>query len=268
MEKLRVLITIKTYPIPSAMYDELVCTAGVTEAGEFIRLYPVNFRELEYAKKYKKYQWMEVLAERHKGRDVRKESYRPDTRSIKMLGEAIPTESSGTWDRRAQYVLARKSESMEHLYEQQQRDRTSLGIFKPAKVHDLIFKPDAKEWKPEFLAELQQQRLWDDRSTTRQPPRKVPWKFQYKFECSDQRCNGNHCMMIEDWELGALYWREIDKGASPEEAAQSVRYKFLDQICSPDRDTHFFVGTVLAHGTWVIVGTFWPKRKAQAKLFN
>ena len=35
---LRVLIMVKTYPIPSDKYDELVCTAGVTESGEFIRL--------------------------------------------------------------------------------------------------------------------------------------------------------------------------------------------------------------------------------------
>ena len=27
-QKLRVLITVKTYPIPSSRYDELVCTAG------------------------------------------------------------------------------------------------------------------------------------------------------------------------------------------------------------------------------------------------
>jgi hypothetical protein len=52
MEQLKILITIKTYPIPSSKYDELVCTAGVTETGDFIRLYPVNFRELEYGKKY------------------------------------------------------------------------------------------------------------------------------------------------------------------------------------------------------------------------
>lgn len=32
-QKLKVLITVKTYPIPSAKYDELVCTAGVTERG-------------------------------------------------------------------------------------------------------------------------------------------------------------------------------------------------------------------------------------------
>lgn len=38
MTKLKILITVKTYPIPSQKYDELVCTAGVTENGEFIRL--------------------------------------------------------------------------------------------------------------------------------------------------------------------------------------------------------------------------------------
>ena len=74
-------------------------------------------------------------------------------------------------------------------------------------------------------------------------------------------------MMIEDWEVGALYWRSIESGDTPEEAAESVRKKFFDQICAPDKDTHFFVGTVLKHGTWVIVGTFWPKLSPQSKLF-
>ncbi len=48
-QKLKVLITVKTYPIPSAKYDELVCTAGVTETGDFIRLYPINFRDLPFS---------------------------------------------------------------------------------------------------------------------------------------------------------------------------------------------------------------------------
>jgi len=268
METLKILITIKTYPIPSAKYDELVCTAGVTERGDFVRLYPVNFRELEYVKKYQKYQWMEVIAEKHTGRDVRKESYRPDPGSIKMLGEPIPTDSSGSWEKRARYVLAKKSQSMEDLYEQKERDRTSLGIFRPAKVHDLLITPTSPEWKAAFLAELNQQRLWDTRTATSKPPRKVPWKFQYQFECEDARCKRNHCMMIEDWEVGALYWREVDGGATSTEAAQSVKRKFLGTICAPNRDTHFFVGTVLNHGTWVIVGTFWPKRNLEPSLFD
>lgn len=47
MERMKVLITVKTYPIPSAKYDELVCTAGVREDGSFVRLYPINFRDLQ-----------------------------------------------------------------------------------------------------------------------------------------------------------------------------------------------------------------------------
>jgi hypothetical protein len=267
MDRIKILITIKTYPIPSSKYDELVCTAGVTEAGDFVRLYPINFRELDYAKKYQKYQWMEVLAERHIGRDVRKESFRPDTSSIKMLGEPLTTDD-GLWTTRARYVLAKKAQSMEELEERKKLDRTSMGIFQPATVRDLKVTPSSSDCKDSFKAALNQQRLWENRSTTRQPPRKVPWKFQYCFECDDPRCKKNHRIMIEDWELGALYWREVDRGATAEEAAKSVRHKFLEEICSPLRDTYFFAGTVLAYGTWVIVGTFWPKRTAQLPLLK
>jgi hypothetical protein len=35
----RVLITVKTYPTPSAKYDELVCNAGFLENGKWIRIY-------------------------------------------------------------------------------------------------------------------------------------------------------------------------------------------------------------------------------------
>ena len=66
-------------------------------------------------------------------------------------------------------------------------------------------------------------------------------------------------MMIEDWEVGALYWRLVDRGASPEDAAKSVKDKFLGQLCAADRDTHFYMGTVLRHHTWVVIGVFWPK---------
>jgi hypothetical protein len=64
-----------TYPIPSAKYGELVCTAGVTESGDFVRLYPIRYRDLPLAQQYKKYQWIEVDVERHRS-DSRKESSR------------------------------------------------------------------------------------------------------------------------------------------------------------------------------------------------
>lgn len=258
MQSFKVLITVKTYPIPSAKYDELVCTAGVTESGEFIRLYPIRFRDLPYSQQYKKYQWVEVLAEKHKGRDVRKESFRPKEDSLKILGEPIGTERG--WAERAKFALARRAASMEALYDQQKADGTSLGVIRPKRFLDIEISADDAEWKPQFLEALRQQRLWDDRTATREPPRKVPWKFHYRFECDDPRCNGNHRMMIEDWELGALYWRCIDNGDSPTSAAAKVKDKFLGKMCAPERDTHLFVGTVLEHGTWVVIGVFWPPR--------
>ena len=258
-QKLKVLITVKTYPIPSAKYDELVCTAGVTEAGDFIRLYPINFRDLPFSQQYKKYQWIEVVVEKHRGRDVRKESYRPDCDTIQILGEPIKS-NPGNWAERARYVLAKKACSMEDLYDRQKADRTSLGIFKPKKVQDLIITLDDTEWKPSFKAALQQARLWETRTVSKEPPRKVPFKFHYRFECDDARCNGKHQMMIEDWEVGALFWKLVDQGASHKEAADKVRDKFLGELCGSDKDTHFYVGTILAHPkTWVVIGVFYPK---------
>jgi hypothetical protein len=43
----RILITVKTYPMLSKKYGELVCTVGLRENGEWIRIYPVPFRQLE-----------------------------------------------------------------------------------------------------------------------------------------------------------------------------------------------------------------------------
>lgn len=67
-------------------------------------------------------------------------------------------------------------------------------------------------------------------------------------------------MMIEDWELGQLYRSMKDKFRDPNMAAQKVKQKYYDAMCAPNIDTHVFVGTVLAHGTWVILGVFWPKK--------
>lgn len=259
-EHLKVLITVKTYPIPSSKYDELVCTAGVTETGDFIRLYPINFRDLPYSQQYKKYQWLEVDAVKHTGRDSRRESYRPDCNSIRLIGEPIP--SANNWAERSKYALGKASRSMEELFSKQEQDKTSLGIFRPKEVLDLVIKPAEADWKPGFKAALMQQRLWENRKASKEPPRKIPFKFQYKFSCDDPRCKG-HQTMIEDWEVGALYWKCVDAGATPREACVKVKQKFLEELCATEKDTHFYVGTILAYPrTWVIIGVYWPKREA------
>jgi copper chaperone CopZ len=41
MPRKKVLLTVTTYPLPSRSYDELVCTAGILETGEWIIITPV-----------------------------------------------------------------------------------------------------------------------------------------------------------------------------------------------------------------------------------
>jgi len=100
-QKTKVLITVMTYPHPSRGYQELVCTAGITEAAEWVRLYPVDYRYRPRHQKFKKYQWIEVaLAPRGSGNDQRKESRKPDLDSISILGPRL-TSDNGWRERRA-----------------------------------------------------------------------------------------------------------------------------------------------------------------------
>lgn len=95
----KVLITVMTYPHPSRGYQELVCTAGVTESSEWVRLYPVDYRYRSPDQKFKKYQWIEVdLFPSGAGNDKRKESRRPDLDSIRLCGERIPPITIGQRD--------------------------------------------------------------------------------------------------------------------------------------------------------------------------
>lgn len=69
----KVLVTVLTYPCPSHRYTETVCTAGVTEDGEWVRLYPIPLRF--YDIDIHKYRWYEFDVElRSMKDDPRKES--------------------------------------------------------------------------------------------------------------------------------------------------------------------------------------------------
>lgn len=79
MIRKKVLITDVTYPLPSRSHDELVCTAGILENGDFIRIYPVPLRFLKGIRDNNKietfkYTWIEI--------DLKKE---PMTLDLKVI---------------------------------------------------------------------------------------------------------------------------------------------------------------------------------------
>ena len=252
--KTKVFITVMTYPHPSQSYQELICTAGITEDGKWVRLYPIDYRYRPHHQKFRKYQWIEVeLAEQGAENDGRKESRKPSLDSIRLLGEPLDTKNN--WEARRNTIDNLPIHTVNELRDLYNKDKTSLGIIRPTRVLDLTIKKLDPDWKPAQQKALNQLRLFGP-----QPKHlaKIPFKFSYVFECEDSR--KPHNAMITDWELGVLYLKEVNRLRSEQKAAESVKNKFFNELCHPSKDTQFFMGTVLPYNTWIVIGVFWPPK--------
>ncbi len=260
VEKTEVLITVMTYPHPSRGYQELVCTAGITKQGEWVRLYPIDYRYRPNEQKFHKYQWIEVeLGSRGHGNDNRKESRKPNLETIRPLGKPILT--SNNWSARREIIDKLPRYTVNQYRELYDIDKTSLGIVRPSKIIDMVIEEADREWKPEWEALYRQLKLFGEPP---KPLKKIPYKFSYIFECEDSK--SYHKTMCEDWELGVLFLKEVDKLGSEEKAAESVKKKYLDDLCDPKKDTQFFMGTIFPYNSWVVLGVFYPPKTETKQL--
>ena len=133
-ERRKIFITVKTYPTLSKRYDELVCTAGILDGGSWVRVYPLPFRKLDYEKRYRKYQWLELDLEKNP-EDPRPESYRvPNIDTIETLGKPIDTAQN--WLERREIIFANNPvfEDLDDLIKRAKSNELSLAIFKPAQI--------------------------------------------------------------------------------------------------------------------------------------
>ncbi len=271
MSKERVLITVKTYPSLSAKYDELVCTAGFKEDGSWIRIYPIQFRKKAYNQQYSKYQWIEIDIVKRKS-DFRKESYRPVSHDsgIKIVGEIKP--DGDAWKERRKIVLNNVYTNLTELISEAKDKKigTSLAIFKPAEIIKLEIKNTSRQWSKEKLHKLDQLKIFESNNQGKfQVVKKLPYKFSYKFKDDKGR---ESTMMIEDWEIGQLYWNSLRRhGGDEARACKDVQKKYLDDFALT-KDLYLFLGTTLLHhntapNPFVIIGTFHPKHMTQTSLF-
>jgi hypothetical protein len=268
MTKTRVLISVKTYPTLSEKYDELVCTAGFLENGDWIRIYPIPFRKLKYDSQYKKWEWIEIDLTKNK-KDSRKESFRPtdmnnDIQKISFL------DTSKGWSARKSIVLNNNVRyNLAELVNEAKNPEigTSLAVFKPKKIKDFVWEKCSRNWDEKKLAKVYahqtQLNLFDDMNETKRIfkiAQKIPYKFSYVFLSDD---NTEHKLMIEDWELGKLYRNCLEKANGNEQiACQKVKERYFDYMYK-ERDLYFFLGTTLEFhnfGTFIIIGTFYPPK--------
>ncbi len=241
LSKKKVLITVKAYPNPSSTLGEAACIAGISDEKKWVRLYPIPFRDLDESQRFKKYQWVEVTYEANKKKtDPRPETIRPITESIKILGEELSTDRE--WKARKEVVLPLLQPSMCTIQEAQTQNGTSLGVFRPREVLEVVAAPESTpDWTDEQLAN--------------------------RYRCHDCRTKEPHQMKILDWELAEL-WRGYRRGHSEEATIRAVQTKYFDELCGPKKDPLFFTGNMQAHPqTFLILGVFWPPRVTQGDLF-
>lgn len=260
VETKKIVIVVRTYPIPSMRGVENSCTAGITDEKEWIRLYPVPYRSLDPDQRFAKYQWIKARVAR--GSDKRSESRRLKLDTVEVLSDPIPTDRA--WKGRKELVYPLKSQSLCELIRRRDKDGSpTLGFFKPARIESLSLDPDSPTWTTAQLHALGQGTLFE-----REPAvqlEKVPFKFVYKFTCDDKGCKG-HDLSCTDWEMGQAWrdWRT--KYGNGWEA--KFRKRFETEMLY-ERETHFYVGTVSNHPhRWIIIGLFYPPLTGDMPLFN
>jgi hypothetical protein len=272
MAKEKVLITVKTYPALSKTYTELVCTAGIKEDGSWIRIYPSPFRFLEKSQQYEKYQWIELDLEKNP-KDPRPESYRPKNIDDIKAGNSIKAE--GSWEARKEIIFGKNKvyTNLDEIISAAKNNEYSLVIFKPTEVTDFTYEKVDSEWelsKKQAVEESLKQGSLFQESTSEdfKLMPKLPYKFKYHFKDDSGK---ESKMMIEDWEIGQLYWN-CRKKYGEIEAVEKVKEKYFNEFVEKC-DLYFFLGTVFEshvrkfRNPYVIIGTFHPRKTNQESLF-
>jgi hypothetical protein len=229
------------------------------------RIYPIPFRKLEYESQYSKYQWLELELEKNLS-DPRPESYKPRSYNKIKLGEKIDSEK-GTWTKRKEIVLKNVHTNLGKLIKEAKTEGvcTSLAVFKPKAIQKFKIEPVAREWDAKKLAQLEakanQLNLFVDSQNPFKVVDKLPYKFSYEF-IDDEGTPST--LMIEDWEIGQLYWNCLRTHDGNEvKACEDVKKKYYDDFALT-KDLYLFLGTTrefhfMAPNPFIIIGTFHPK---------
>jgi hypothetical protein len=270
MERRKILIATKTYPSISRKYKETVCTAGILlddqeKPLQWIRIYPIRFRDLEFERRYKR--WWIVSAEIEKDtKDPRSESYRIVDSSIETI-RFVDTKNN--WAERKSFVLPFESSSIAEIKDQGK----SLGIIKPASITKYFQKETDRDWKPHQQTIRDQLDLFEP---SVQLLEKIPYQFGYEFTEID---GTKHKYTTSDWEISELYrkCRDSSPANSTEEKEQEallkVKQKMEDEFLSK-KDLYFIVGNLKRYpDTFMIVGIFYPMKskgdeQTQLSIFN
>lgn len=270
-ERKRILILVKTYPSISKSYGELVCTAGIDEDGNWIRLYPMPL-EMFRDKAIRKYSWIEVeVTKREKRFDDRPESYVPQRETLRFIRH-LSSPQCDEERRRAVLGKVRLFTSLDELIDLGFRKTISLALFKPTKILGITVVHDTSKYSDDDWARFQayQSDLFanSDFFDERNPIQKPPFKLLIAFEDENGRTSK---MTVLDWEVGALWYRHLrDKPFETIKAEIEKKYSL-----KAGKELYLYLGSMYRNvqkykgenkNPWSIIGLVWFEERPQLEL--
>jgi len=252
-EKKRVLVTVTAYPEKSKKYGQVVCTIGLTEEGEWIRLYPVPFNVFSGPNKLRKYDWIEVYCRKAEEKLSRKESYRVRDGSLKIIDRSLSSKKIRgrvNWTERNRLILGHVAPSLEDLRAKFDEDRTSIGLIKPAEVFNFYKNGALQIYKDKRVF---QQSLFGNKIPEIE---EIPHLFGYRFRCHGCQDGKEHNIQCEDWELFESYRSWGNHYGDADLLWEKLQDKYFKSILK--RDLYFYMGTFSQFPTWLIVGLYYP----------
>ncbi len=248
----------------------------VLKTGEWIRIYPVPLKFLMGLRKDGKmesfkYNWIELDLNKRED-DFRPESHLPINYNFKDIEIFGKIDTKNNWAERKKYCTARVYTNLSELVEASKAPtNVSLATFKPKKILEFVIEAEEnREWKYEWKELRKQGDLFEPNKNPEITIRKLPYRFYYRF--SDDAGQESR-LMIEDWEIGALYWNCLKSTEGNEaEALKKVRERYEQEFIN-EKDIYLFLGTTKewhvrrAKNPFVIVGIFYPKKEIQSYLF-
>jgi hypothetical protein len=245
-------ILVKAAPRRSETFGETVCCAGLDRQGRWVRLYPVSFRLLEDAQRFKrwdhiKYRWSKPKT----SKDVRSESRRVDPNSVEILHQLRPADRNPLVARCAVTSLQREQDA-----------GRSLALLK-ADVLDFWYLPRTEaelDKQEQVLKHLRDQTdLFAPASLI--PARTCPYSFHYRYRDEDRLREGT----CQDWETEQTFFARLRDQESEQAALDWMVKKFGEEY--PKK------GMALAMGThryraeqWLINGVIRLNDEPQHRL--
>lgn len=247
----RVTILIKALPQRSTKHGETVCCAGVTERGEWKRLFPVRFRHLSSESSFKRWDWVTFKYVRPT-HDARKESCRVFEDMI-SIGRKLPEREL------ANFLSPIILPSVKAAADQ----GNSLALIKPVAPHFFYKRKSAAQIDKErqsYKDAAAQKSFLDPELAAFEPS---PFEFKFTFQDAD----ASHEYLNGDWEAHAMFFNARNKrGLSEAEALEWMDQKF--NVEYRQKGMVFAVGNQAGRPqVWQLLGVLRVDEVTQGNLF-